>query len=93
MSKYSLTVIFDPESEKSQQEAFVSEVEKMIADAEGKLVKKEAWGKKELNSPIKKKEEGLFFLFSFEAPSDKIKEIEKKLRFRDLVLRSLLTTD
>lgn len=93
MSKYSLTVIFDPESDESQQKAFVAEVEKMIENEKGKLEKKEAWGKKELNYPIKKKQEGLFFLFSFEAPSDKIKEIEKKLRFRDFILRYLLTTD
>lgn len=75
---------------KKDQEAFFSEIKKEVEKIGGKMGKEEVWGKKELAYPIKKKREGIFVLFPFEAPPDKIKELETRLRLNEKLLRYLL---
>jgi len=91
MQKYELMVIAVPELSKKAQETLTSEVKKEIEGIGGKDVEVDVWGKRKFAYLIKKQVEGLYILFSFEAPSDKIEELNRKLRLKEEVLRFLLT--
>lgn len=90
MRKYELTVIVPPSFSKQEQDKIASDIKKEVDQVGGKMGKQDSWGKKELSYPIKKNAEGIFVLFPFEAPADKIKELEAKLRLKEQILRHLL---
>jgi len=92
MRKYELTVILPPSFSKKEQDGLASDVKKEVGQVGGKMGKQDLWGKKELAYPIKKNTEGIFVIFPFEAPADKIKELEAKLRLNEQLLRYLLLT-
>jgi len=90
MRKYELTVILPPSFSKKEQDKIASDIKKEVEAIDGKMGKQDLWGKKELSYPIEKNSEGIFVLFPFEAPADKIKEFEAKLRLNEKLLRHLL---
>lgn len=90
MRKYELAVITDASFTKSEQDGVLADIKKEIEKVGGKPDKEQVWGKKELSYPVKKQAEGLFLIFPFEAPPDKIRELESKLKFKETVFRHLL---
>lgn len=90
MRKYELAVMTDASFTKSEQDGIVADIKKEIEKVGGKPDKEEVFGKKELSYRVKKQSEGLFLIFPFEAPPDKIRELEQKLRLKETVFRHLL---
>ena len=65
-------------------------IEKTLINSGANIVKKENWGRKTLAYPIKKKQEGVYYLFYFTAPSTIKQSIEENLKLRENILRYLL---
>lgn len=68
----------------------VTEVKKFIEDNGGLVEKHEELGKKKLAYPIKKTKIGHYVVAAFSAPSDKINEIEQRIRTTQAVIRHLI---
>jgi small subunit ribosomal protein S6 len=64
-------------------------VESIIADG-GEVVKTDRVGLKKLAYPIRKKNEGYYVLVEFKAPADLPKELDRRLRISDDVVRHLI---
>ena len=60
-----------------------------IIEKSGKLLKIEKWGILNLSRKIKNNKKGIFVHFKFEANSEVVKDIEKKLSIENKVIRYL----
>ena len=75
----------DEEIKKEHQKFFAS-----LKPFISKVISEAFWGRKALAYPIKKFREGYFILVNFETDSDKIKEIDKRFRLKEGVIRYLI---
>jgi small subunit ribosomal protein S6 len=71
------------------KDAVVETVEGIIADG-GEVLNTERIGLKKLAYPIRKKNEGYYVLVEFNAPTDLPKELDRRLRISDNVVRPLI---
>jgi small subunit ribosomal protein S6 len=72
-----------------QKDAVVETVNGIIADG-GEVLKTERIGLKKLAYPIRKKNEGYYVLVDFKAPTDLPKELDRRLKIPDDVVRHLI---
>jgi len=89
MTKYELMFIIDPTVEDSDKEATIEKVKEIIA-ADGVVGNVDAWGMRKLAYPILKKSEGYYVVVEFEASTELPKELERRLRISDAVMRYMV---
>ncbi len=87
---YELAVIFQPELTSDEVEQKSENIIDLITKNQGELVKRELWGKRGLKYPIKKKTEGIYSIYYFTAPPDKISGFNSPLTLDSDVLRFLI---
>lgn len=92
LKKYESGFILAPELEQDALTAEITMIENAIISAGGEIVKKEIWGKRNLAYPIKKKTEGSYCFFYYEATPDSQNKIAEALRMKQNILRSLSLT-
>jgi small subunit ribosomal protein S6 len=90
MRDYELTLVVDPDLTSTNQKELLTKIKKSIADLKGKVAKTDEWGKKELVSPIKKRQSAYYFLLSVKLPEKSVGEIDKKFKLQEGLLRYLL---
>ena len=89
MTNYELMFILDPALEESARDQAVDTVKGLIAD-NGEITKADVWGMKKLAYPIKKKNEGYYVVVGFKANSDFPKELDRRLKISDNVIRHMV---
>lgn len=89
MTKYEVLFIINSALEDEKKEAVIEMVKETIS-ADGEVENADVWGNKKLAYPIKKKTEGFYVLITFKAGKDLPKELDRKLRISDDVLRYLI---
>jgi len=89
MRKYEVTFIIDPALEDAKKDATVETVQSIIA-ADGEVEKVDVWGMKKLAYPIDKKEEGYYVVIDFKANAELPKELDRRLRISDNVIRHII---
>lgn len=87
---YELCVLSPVNLSQKEEQTLLSGIEELFAEAEGKLVAKDAWGRRGLAYRIKKQTEGNFVIYYFEVNPQKLKEVDKQLRILPNVLRHLI---
>lgn len=90
MQQYELAVLYHPDLEIDLEKA-TSKVEKLIADAKGKITKEDNWGKRKLAYKIKKQEHGVYVFYTLDLPADGIKKLNDGLNITSEVIRFLIT--
>lgn len=90
MTQYELTFILPADLAAARQKSVLSKLGKSIEKEGGKMVKEEKWGERQLSYPIRKRHEGIYFLWQVELPKDKVKEINRSFEVEEEVLRHLL---
>jgi small subunit ribosomal protein S6 len=90
MRKYELTIIVNPNLEKTDLEKMLEKVKKTIEDAGGKVGEIKEWGMKPLAYILKKQKQGIFYLLSCELEGKEAKAVRDKLKLEELLLRFLL---
>jgi small subunit ribosomal protein S6 len=89
MRIYELLFIVDPNVTDEQVDAVIAQVEGVVKDAGGEIDKVDRWGIRRLAYRVKKREEGFYILVQFSAAADTVKELERRLRVEELVLKYL----
>jgi len=89
MTNYELMFIIESTLEDSVRDQTIDTVKGLIAD-NGEITKADVWGMKKLAYPILKKNEGYYVLVEFKANSDFPKELDRRLKISDNVIRHLI---
>lgn len=89
MRIYEQLFIVRPDAAEPEIDAFLEQITGVISEAGGKLDKLEKWGVRKLAYPVQKRQEGYYVLMQYGAQPEVVKEIERRFRVSDLVLRYL----
>ena len=84
---YEMMVIIDPTVEDHSVE--VKAIEELVVKLGGEVAKTDVWGKRRLASEIKKLTEGIYVVVEFKIDPDQLKELNRVLSLRPLIVRHL----
>jgi len=88
--QYELVYIVAPEATDEQVADLHTQVETLIKRFDAELAKTENWGKRKLAYPIHRHREGTYVLEVINGTGDLIKEIDRRLRVTEQVIRHLI---
>jgi small subunit ribosomal protein S6 len=89
MRIYEELYIAKPDATDEDLDALNGQLEAVIKQSGGKVDKLDKWGVRKLAYRVKKQAEGFYVLLSFHAGANTVKELERRLRVSDLVLKFL----
>lgn len=84
---YEELFIVRPDATDEEIDPLVEQLTNTIASKGGSVDKSEKWGVRKLAYRVKKHNEGNYVLMHFNADPDAVKELERRLRVSDLVLK------
>jgi len=85
MAVYEMTFIF-----KKGDKTTAKELKQYLTDAKAKILKEEDEGIKTFAYPIAKQTHGHYLFFQVEMSTDKVKEVEAKIKLNEGLLRHLI---
>ena len=91
MRDYELIFIVHPDLEETATNEVVDRVKDWITEAGGSVEKVDPWGKRKLAYPIRKQNDGQYFLMLVQMAPSFVTEMERNLRFLEPVMRFLIT--
>jgi small subunit ribosomal protein S6 len=86
---YEILFIADPNLGEPEVDALAAQVQGFVEQAGGKLQKLEKWGKKRLAYNVRRHNEGSYVLLAVEGGGGLIKEVERRLKVTDGIIRFL----
>lgn len=89
MINYEVMFIIDPVLEDEKKDATVETVQQII-NADGEVSKVDVWGMRKLAYPIQKKNEGYYVVVEFKASPQLPKELDRRLKISDNVMRHMI---
>jgi small subunit ribosomal protein S6 len=89
MNHYEVMFVVSSVLEAEQREAAVETVREIISGG-GELTKTDVWGMRKLAYPIQKRNEGYYVVMEFEAPATLPKELDRRLRISDSIIRHII---
>jgi len=89
MRIYEELFIVRPDATEEEVDPLVDQLRSVITQSGGTLDKTEKWGVRKLAYRVVKYNEGQYILLQFSAKAETVKEIERRLRVADLVLKFL----
>lgn len=90
MRQYEMMVILDPEVDERTVGPSLDQYLAAVKEAGGSVDKVDIWGRRRLAFPIKKRNDGVYAVINFTAPSATAKEIDRQLGLNETVLRTML---
>jgi len=90
MNQYEIAVLYHPDLEVDLSKA-EDRVKKIVADAGGKIISTDNWGKRKLAYDIKGNEHAVYVFYAVEMPSPNVQKVESTLNITDEVIRFLIT--
>jgi small subunit ribosomal protein S6 len=87
MRVYEELFIVRPDATEEEIDPLVEQVSGIVTGSGGNVEKTEKWGVRRLAYRVQKRSEGNYILLQFTAGPDAVKEIERRLRVSDLVLK------
>jgi len=92
MNKYEAMFIVKPDLSEEQRKALFNQINDAVLKNNGKVASGAIWiEKKRLFFPIKKYQEGLYYLLNFSLPPLAVKDIRYAYRLNEDILRVLIT--
>jgi small subunit ribosomal protein S6 len=89
MRIYEELFIVKPDAPEEEVDGFVEQLRSQLTTAGATVDKVEKWGKRRLAYKVDKYREGGYVLFQFTAGPETVKELERRLRVSDVVLKFL----
>ena len=90
MTNYELMFIINPTLEEEKKNTVVEMVQGIITDNGGEISNVDVWGMRKLAYLIEKKSEGYYVVIEFKAGTDLPKELDRRLRISDNVMRHMI---
>lgn len=87
MTSYETIFIAAPTLSPDAQETLIGSYEELIKEMGGNLTNTIKWGRRNLAYEIKKFKDGVYTIFEFEGNGDLIKELERRFRLNDSVIK------
>ncbi|MCX7839043.1 MAG: 30S ribosomal protein S6 [Anaerolineae bacterium] len=87
---YELMYIARPTLDEQALAALNDKVGKFVLNVNGKVLKREDWGKRRLAYPIAKQTEGFYAVLHIELPPTAVRDLERNLKLAEDVLRHLI---
>ena len=87
MRVYEELFIVRPDAPDEDVDHLVEQLQTFLSGAKATVDKVEKWGKRKLAYRIGKFREGAYILIQFSAQPDTVKEVERRLRVNDLVIK------
>jgi small subunit ribosomal protein S6 len=88
--QYELVYIVSPDATDQDIADLHTQVESIVARLQGEMVKTENWGRRKLAYRIGKHREGTYVLEVFNGTGELTKELDRRLKVSDLVIRHLV---
>jgi small subunit ribosomal protein S6 len=89
MRIYEELFIVKPDAPDEEVDQFVEQLRTQLTTAGATVDKIDKWGKRRLAYRVDKYREGAYVLFQFSAGPEAVKELERRLRVSDIVLKFL----
>jgi ribosomal protein S6 len=89
MTNYEVMFVIDPALEEEKKDATVEMVKEIIGNG-GVVGDVDVWGTRKLAYPIEKKNEGYYVVMQFQAETDMPKELDRRLKISDNVMRHII---
>jgi small subunit ribosomal protein S6 len=89
MRIYEELFILKPDASEEEGDQFVEQLRTQLTSAGATVDKVEKWGKRRLAYKVDKYHEGAYVLLQFSAGPEAVKELERRLRVSDLVIKFL----
>jgi small subunit ribosomal protein S6 len=89
LRSYEVMFISAPNVGEDDLRKLTTQLETIVSDLGGKVVKADNLGRRKLAYPISKFDEGIYSLLNVEGTGKEIAELERRLRVSDIVLRHL----
>jgi len=89
MRVYEQLFIVKPNAAEEEVDQVIEQVSQVVSGAGGAIEKTEKWGVRKLAYRVAKHDEGGYVLVVFKSGPQAVKEIERRLRVSDLVLKYL----
>ena len=86
---YETTFIIQPDLSKTEVNATIQKVKKLLKEGGAKLLYEENWGMKNLAYPIQKKTSGIYYTIQFQGSGDAIEKLESSYKIDETLLRFL----
>lgn len=87
MRRYETIVIIDPDQEDEARNALLEQIEALIDQFSGQLVKLDDWGNNKLAYKIKKKPRGHYVRIDYCGTSELVNEMERRFKINDAFLK------
>lgn len=87
MRVYEELFIIKPDAPEEEVDTFIGQVKELIANGKGTVEKEEKWGVRKLAYRVQKYNEGVYVLIQFSAPADLVREVERRMRVTDSVIK------
>jgi small subunit ribosomal protein S6 len=89
MRIYEELFIVRPDATEEEVDPLIEQMKGVITHAGGTIEKAEKWGMRKLAYRVSKHNEGQYILIVFNAKADTVKELERRLRVSDMVIKFL----
>jgi small subunit ribosomal protein S6 len=86
---YEIIFIADPNLSEPDVDALTTTVQGFVEKESGKIEKIEKWGKKRLAYEVRRQRDGYYVLLTVQGSAALIKEVERRIRVTDGIIRHL----
>jgi small subunit ribosomal protein S6 len=87
MRIYEELFIVKPDAPEEEVDAYIGQVKDLITNGKGTIEKADKWGTRKLAYKVQKYNEGIYVLIQFSSSPDLVKEVERRMRVTDLVIK------
>lgn len=92
MNKYEAMFIVRPELSEEEKKSVFAGMGEAVAKLNGKVTQAAVWSeKRKLCFPIKKSQEGVYYLMNFELPPLSVADLKHAYKLNENILRVLIT--
>ena len=89
MRLYEEVFIVKPDVGEEETESVLEGLTKVVTDQGGNIENVDRWGRRKMAYRVAKYEEGTYLIVKFSAKPETVREVERRLRVNDLVLKFL----
>jgi small subunit ribosomal protein S6 len=87
MRVYEELFIVKPDAPEEEVDAYIGQLKELITNGKGTVEKADKWGTRKLAYRVSKYNEGVYVLFQFSSSPELVKEVERRMRVTDMVIK------